>query len=360
MSDAGDGVSIEELQLATRNHGLPLEALRYPVTPIGLHYLLTHYDMPMIDSATWRLRVDGCVARPLVLALDDLRAMPKITLAVTMECAGNGRALLEPRPASQPWLLEAVGTGEWTGVPLSHVLDEAGIRDDAIEVLFTGADRGIEGGVEQTYQRSLSVASANTGDLMLAYELNGLPLPPQHGFPLRLVVPGWYGMTNVKWLTSITAADTKFSGYQQSHAYRLRQIDGETGAALGRIAVRSLMIPPGIPEFFTRTRTLAAGNCSLVGRAWSGNGPIVTVDLSTDGGRRWDRARLDPPDLGDWAWQSWRFDWNAEPGEYELCCRATDAAGTQQPLQSEWNLGGYANNAVHRVHVLVTAHDHET
>ncbi len=279
--------------------------------------------------------------------------MPEVTVAVTMECAGNGRALLEPRPASQPWLLEAVGTGEWTGVPLSHVLDAAGMHDDAIEVLFTGSDRGIEGGVEQTYRRSLTVVDANAGEVLLAYELNGAALPPQHGFPLRLVVPGWYGMTNVKWLTSITVTDTEFSGYQQSNAYRLRQTEGETGAALGRIAVRSLMVPPGIPDFFTRTRTLAAGNCSVTGRAWSGNGPIVTVDVSTDGGSKWDQAQLDPPELGDRAWQSWRFEWVAEPGEHELCCRATDAAGTRQPLRPEWNLGGYANNAVHRVPVHV-------
>lgn len=360
MNDASDGVSMEELQLATRNHGLPLETLRFPVTPIGLHYLLTHYDIPMIDPATWRLRVDGRVARPLVLSLDDLRAMPAVTAAVTMECAGNGRALLEPRPASQPWLLEAVGTGEWTGVPLSHVFDAAGILDDAIEVLFTGADRGIEGGVEQSYQRSLTLADARTGEVMLAYELNGIPLPPQHGFPLRLVVPGWYGMTNVKWLTSITITDAEFSGYQQSNAYRLRQTKGETGAALGRIAVRSLMVPPGIPDFFTRTRTLGPGNCSLSGRAWSGNGPIVTVDVSADGGSSWDHAQLDPPDLGDWAWQCWRFEWLAAQGEYELCCRATDAGGNQQPLLPEWNLGGYANNAVHRVPVLVTDNDRKT
>ena len=129
---------MEELQLATRNHGLPLETLRYPVTPVGLHYLLTHYDIPMIDPAAWRLVVDGRVESQLVLSLDDLRSMPAVTTAVTMECAGNGRALLQPRPASQPWLVEAVGTGEWTGVSLASVLDSAGVLDDAIEVLFTG------------------------------------------------------------------------------------------------------------------------------------------------------------------------------------------------------------------------------
>jgi DMSO/TMAO reductase YedYZ molybdopterin-dependent catalytic subunit len=345
---------MEELQLATRNHGMPLETLRHPVTPVGLHYLLTHYDIPVVDAVAWRLVVDGRVQRSLSLSLDDLRALPAVTAAVTMECAGNGRALLEPRPASQPWLLEAVGTGEWTGVELARVLDAAGVHADAIEVLFTGADRGVEDGVEQVFQRSLVVADALGAGVMLAYELNGAPLPPQHGFPLRLVVPGWYGMTNVKWLTSITVTDTPFAGYQQSGAYRLRQVEGEAGVPLHRMAVRSLMVPPGIPDFFTRARTLAAGDCALLGRAWSGNGPIASVDVSADGGRTWDRARLDPPELGDWAWQAWHYDWAAEPGEHELCCRATDAAGDQQPLRPDWNLGGYANNAVHRVRVVVT------
>src|SRR5215207_9678396 len=151
---AGD-VTVAELRLAARNHGMPLEALRYPVTPVGLHYLLVHYDIPAVDPGAWRLELDGRVDRELSLSLADLRAMPAVTLPVTMECAGNGRALLAPRPLSQPWLTEAIGTGAWTGVPLRAVLEQAGVGDDVVEVLFTGLDRGIEGGVEQLYQRSL-------------------------------------------------------------------------------------------------------------------------------------------------------------------------------------------------------------
>jgi DMSO/TMAO reductase YedYZ molybdopterin-dependent catalytic subunit len=354
MDGSSDGVTMEELQLATRNHGIPLEALRSPVTPIGLHYLLTHYDIPLIDPAGWRLQVDGAVERALALSLEELRALPAVTVAVTMECAGNGRALLEPRPASQPWLLEAVGTGEWTGVPLVEVLGAAGVDDAAVEVVFSGADRGIEGGEEQVYRRSLSVADAMSGGPLLAYELNGVPLPPQHGFPLRLVVPGWYGMTNVKWLTTVTVSTTEFSGYQQSQAYRLRHHEHEVGDALNRVAVRSLMVPPGIPDFFSRDRTLAPGRCSLTGRAWSGHGAVVAVQVSTDGGAIWQPASVDPPALGDHAWQGWHYEWDAEPGEHELCCRAVDAAGNEQPLRAAWNLGGYANNAVHRVRVTVT------
>ena len=184
------GVSLEELQLAARNHGMPLEALRWPVTPLGLHYLLIHYDIPAVDAVAWRLEVGGRVLRALSLSLDDLRGMETVTRPVTMECAGNGRALLEPHVVSQPWLLEAVGTAEWTGVPVRAVLDAAGVAEDAVEVLFTGLDRGVEGGVEQAYARSLPLDEARGGAL-LAYAVNGEPLPPQHGFPLRLVVPGW-------------------------------------------------------------------------------------------------------------------------------------------------------------------------
>jgi sulfane dehydrogenase subunit SoxC len=349
----GDGVSMEELQLATRNHGMPLEALRYAVTPVGLHYLLIHYDIPAVDPAAWSLVVDGRVRQPLDLSIATLRGMPSTTRALTMECAGNGRALLDPRPASQPWLLEAVGTGEWTGVTLSTLLDEAGAAEQAVEVLFTGADRGLEGGVEQSYQRSIPIDVASAGEVLLAYELNGAPLPPQHGFPLRAVVPGWYGMTNVKWLTTITVLDAPFAGYQQATAYRLRQTEDDPGVPVQRMAPRSLMVPPGIPDFFTRARTLRAGACDVVGRAWSGHAPITSVEVSIDGGVTWAPAVLDEGPASAGVWRGWRYRWNAAPGEHEVCCRATDGEGTRQPLEPEWNRGGYANNAVHRVPVRV-------
>src|SRR3954467_9163971 len=204
-----EGISLEELQLAARNHGMPLEALRYPVTPVGLHYLLIHYDVPAVDPDAWRLTVGE-----LELTLDELRARPAAEHAVTMECAGNGRARLSPRPVSQPWLTEAVGTARWRGVPLTALPAAAGLSEDAVEIVFTGLDRGIEGGEEQVYERSLGLHDALMPDVLLAYEMNGAPLLPQHGFPLRLVVPGWYGMTSVKWLAAIEAVAEPFHGYQ--------------------------------------------------------------------------------------------------------------------------------------------------
>jgi DMSO/TMAO reductase YedYZ molybdopterin-dependent catalytic subunit len=351
-----DLITPEELRLAARNHAMPLEALRYPVTPVGLHYLLIHYDIPSIDPAAWRLVVDGRVRRQLSLPLSALRERPTRTIVSTMECAGNGRATLSPRPLSQPWLLEAVGTAEWQGVPLDALLDEAGPLAGAVEVLFSGADRGVEGGIDQHYQRSLPLDEARRAEVVLAYGLNGAPLPPQHGFPLRLVVPGWYGMTNVKWLTRITVLDEPFAGPQQARAYRIRQHEEAEGEPVTRIEPRSLMIPPGIPDFLTRRRTVPTGPGVLEGRAWSGWAPVALVEVSTDGGRSWAAAELGGDAASPWAWQSWSYPWEPPgPGEYELCSRASDQAGHVQPTEVVWNLGGYANNAVQRLVVTVVS-----
>lgn len=345
-------VSAEELQLATRNHGFPLEALAHDVTPVGLHYLLVHYDIPLVDAAAWRLRLDGCVEHPLSLSLDELRARPSVTQEVTLECAGNGRTMLSPRSRSQPWIVEAVGTGSWTGTPLAPLLSEAGLTDEAVEILFTGLDRGLESGAEQAYQRSLTVAECERAEVVLAYALNGGPLPPQHGYPVRLLVPGWYGMASVKWLDRITAIGAPFTGYQQASAYRLRLDEDDPGIPVDRIAVRALLQPPGVPDFFTRRRHVDAGRLTLQGRAWSGGGPITTVDVSTDGAVTWAPAEVAPAP-GPHAWHRWTFSWEATPGEHELSCRATDATGATQPQMSAWNVGGYAGNGIQRVPVTV-------
>jgi sulfane dehydrogenase subunit SoxC len=353
MTDSGEAqISIDELRLAARNHAMPLEALRHKITPLGLHYLLTHYDIPAVDPATYRLEIDGLVRASLSLSLDDLRARPAVDLAVTMECAGNGRALLEPHVASQPWLHEAIGTAYWRGTSLRGLLVEAGVSDSAIEVVFTGLDHGHEGGREMDYQRSLSLMDAHRPEVLLAYEMNGAPLPVQHGFPLRLVVPGWYGMTSVKWLGRITVTDRPFDGYQQASAYRLRQHDDEPGEPVTRIMPRALMVPPGAPEFATRRRIVGSGPTLLEGRAWSGWGDVARVEVSADGGQTWRNAELDE-DVEPWAWRGWTFVWDAEPGEHELCCRARDEAGNEQPPEPVWNVGGYCNNAVQRVPVTV-------
>jgi DMSO/TMAO reductase YedYZ molybdopterin-dependent catalytic subunit len=349
---AAEGITPAELRMAARNHALPLEALRYDITPAGLHYLLIHYDIPAVDAAVFRLEVTGAVETKLSLSLDELRERPRTSMPVTFECAGNGRALLRPRPLNQPWLTEAVGTAEWGGTPLVPLLEEAGVRPTAIEALFTGLDRGVEGGTLQAYERSLALP--DTRDALLVYEMNGAPLPPQHGFPLRLVVPGWYGMANVKWLARVTLLEEPFDGYQNAVAYRMYGADGVPGDAVTRMLPRSLTVPPGVPDFTSRERHLEPGPVTVTGRAWSGSGPIERVDVSVDGGATFAAAELDDP-LGPAAWRGWSFDWDAARGEHVLCSRATDSAGNSQPLSPPWNLKGYANNAVERIPVTVGA-----
>ncbi|KQX56266.1 MULTISPECIES: sulfite oxidase [unclassified Streptomyces] len=349
-----EGLSAQELGLAARNHGLPLEAMRYDVTPPGLHYVLVHYDIPDTNPDGWRLTVGGRVLRPLTLDMDALRARPAVTRRVTLECAGNGRALLAPRPVSQPWLVEAVGTADWTGVPLAALLADAGPAEDAVEAVFTGADHGVERGVEQDYRRGLPLATAAdpARDVLVAYAMNGAPLPPQHGSPLRLVVPGWYGMAHVKWLHDITLTATPFTGFQQSVAYRVRQAAAEPGEPVTLIAPRALMVPPGFPDFMSRTRVVRPGPLTLTGRAWSGYGPVARVEVSEDGGAAWTEAEIVRDPAHPWAWSAWRARWTATPGLRHLTVRATDAAGHIQPLVAPWNRGGFANNLVQRVEVL--------
>jgi len=347
-----DRVFAEELQLALRNRGMLLEGLRYAVTPTGMHYLLVHYDVPEVNEGEWRLKVGGLVSKSMSLALEEIRKRPARTVAVTMECAGNGRALFAPRRISQPWLFEAIGTAEWTGTPLRGLLEEAGVRHEAAEIVFTGLDRGVEGGEVQYYQRSLGVNEAVKEDVLLAYEMNGEPLQPQHGYPLRLLVPGWYGMTSVKWLGRIEAVAEPFRGYQMERVYRYSQTANGPGEAVTLIRVRALMIPPGIPDFLTRTRLVETGAVALEGKAWAGRLSVSRVEVSADGGSTWSDAQLGEP-VSPYAWRTWTFPWNATPGTHTLCVRATDSEGNVQPLEQQWNFGGYGNNSVQRVVAIV-------
>lgn len=346
-----EGLGTDELRLAGRNHAMPLEALRCDLTPTGLHYLLTHYDIPFLDASSHRLRVAG--RQTLDLDMAELRSRPRVSTAVTFECAGNGRVGLHPRPVSQPWLDGAVGTAVWTGTPLAPLLREAGVPDSGREVVFTGSDHGLEFGYEQDYARSLPVQECLGEDALLAYEMNGEPLLPQHGAPLRLVVPGWYGMTQVKWLKEIRYVDGAFEGFHNAYAYRMKQEADDVGEPVSRIAPRALMVPPGFPDFMSRTRVVERGSHVLTGRAWSGWAQVDRVEVSTDGAASWTDAELDAP-VGRWAWRGWRCPWAVdEPGSYELCVRARDAAGNTQPEHPPWNRQGLSNTGIQRVPVLV-------
>jgi DMSO/TMAO reductase YedYZ molybdopterin-dependent catalytic subunit len=347
---ASEAYSETEIALANRNKGMPLDALRYDITPVGMHYMLTHFDIPAVDDAAYRLQVDGLVERPTSLTLADIQAGAAQTLAVTLECAGNGRTRLDPRPTNMPWGLEAVGTAEWTGVPLWDVLSKAGVRPDAIELVFSGPDEGIQKGVRHHYQRSLSIAEAQRPEIMLVWAMNGRVLEPQHGAPLRLIVPGWYGMASVKWLHRIEAVDEPFVGVQQASSYNIRKQPDDLGERITRMRVRALMAPPGHPEFPSLERFVDAGPTTIIGRAWSGEASVDRVEVAVDG--VWADAKLGPQ-VGEFAWRSWSFEWDALPGEHDLSCRATDASGTTQPLEQDWNVGGYCNNMVQTIRLSV-------
>jgi DMSO/TMAO reductase YedYZ molybdopterin-dependent catalytic subunit len=340
-----------EVGLANRNSGILLETLRHDVTPAGLHYLLNHFDVPFAAGDGWKVEVGGRVRAPLSMSLDEIMQLPARTLPVTLECAGNGRAAMTPRYQSMPWSYEAVGNAEWTGTPVRHVLERAGLADDVVEVSFIGADRGFDRGHEHAFGRSLTRDAALSDDVLLVWAMNGQPLLPQHGYPLRLIVPGWYGMASVKWLDRIEALEKPYNGFQQVNTYMYRAETGGPATPVTHIRVKSLLVPPGLPDFYSRQRMADAGPTSIFGRAWSGAGvPIARVEFGVDG--RWQDAQL-APEQGKFAWRGWSCTWNAEPGEHTLSCRATDATGETQPLQQRWDVGGFGNNEVQRVHVTV-------
>lgn len=357
--------SLTEIQLGNRNAGIHLEMLQHDVTPIGMHYLLTHFDIPSVpDEAAWQLEIDGLVQQPLSLSLSDLAQWPSIEQAVTLECAGNGRVSMRPRWRSMPWGLEAVSTARWGGARLGQILAKADPKDRATTVVFSGADAGFENGHLHRFERALSIDDAMREEVMLAWRINDQPLPPQHGFPLRLVVPGWYGMASVKWLKKITLTDKPFNGYQQVKNYNYRQSEDDPGTPISHIRVRSLMIPPGLPDYFTRQRVVEAGEIALQGRAWCGGGigveqvdiAIQSLDPATaeasNSDLQWVPATLGPaPDR--FSWHSWHYSWQAQPGHYRLYCRARDVAGEQQPLEQRWDKAGFGNNAVQQIHVWV-------
>jgi sulfane dehydrogenase subunit SoxC len=353
--NASSVFSAGESVLAFRNHGMQGEFLREPLTPLGGHYLLIHFDVPHLEADGYSVAIAGRVRNPTRLSLDEVKRRPTIKQVVTLECAGTGRSTLHPRAVYVPWFKEAMGQYQWTGTPLRAILEQAGPLEDAVEVLFTGWDSGIDLGVEHAFERSLPIKEALRDEVMLAWEHNGVPLLPQHGFPLRLVVPAWYGMASVKWLRAITVLNEPFRGVEQSKVYRYQQVKGEAGEPVTFKRVHSLITPPGVPDLITRQRFVAPGRVALQGVAWSGAGRITRVEVSTDDAATWGEARLVPVSEDRFAWTQWRFDWSASAGDHILACRATDEAGDVQPVNPEnrWNRQGMGVNGVQRIHVTV-------
>ena len=345
-----------------RSFAAPPKALQEAVTPTELFYVRNHWKgAPPIDPMTYRLSVGGEVQTALSLSMDDILAMPKRTFQVTLECCGNG-SVPDPWARMTRSAMEKVtgngimGNASWAGVALADILGRAGINSDAVEVMFEGADHGadeIEGGpLEVTYERSLPIKKALHPDTLLAYEMNGEALIPLHGYPLRLIVPGWYGMSSIKWLVGIHVLDHTFDGFYQTERYMI--VNGPDADSfytyLTKMRVKSIITSPMPGE------EVAPGDYLVSGAAWSGEEEIVRVEVSADGGSTWHDARIMLPE-NSYTWSRWEYLWQVPgPGQYVLMSKATNSLGETQPMEfpNIWDGRSYGNNMVfsHPVEVV--------
>lgn len=320
------------------NVEFPFWTLDRFLTPDEQFYVRTHFEVPELDRAAWKLNVEGAVERPLEIGYDELVRMPTHTLPALLECSGNGRAFLKPPQSSIRWELGAVGTAEWTGVRLSDVLDRAGVKPEAVEVLLEGADTGefVKPDPETPgvihYSRSMPLEKARRPEVLLAFRMNGRDLSPTHGHPVRAVVPGWYGMASVKWLTRIAVLDEPFHGYFQTFAYAIwrRQHGQPSLEPVGDIQVKSQIARP------MECEVVPAGIPYLVfGAAWAGEADVTRVDVSTDGGKSWAAATL-TGEAKPFCWRFWEFEWTSpSAGKTTLMARATDSKGRTQPAERD-------------------------
>ncbi len=343
-------------QKEPRNLESPFDQIDSYLTPTELFYIRSHFPIPVLDRATYRLRIDGALRHPFALSYEELRSMRSETRVATLECAGNSRVFLVPQVQGAQWELGAVSNAEWTGVPLRALLECAELEEDACEIVLEGADRGTpkEEPVPPdpiSYAWSLPRAKAIQPEVLIAYQMNGRDLSPDHGFPVRAIVPGHYGMASVKWLTGIRAVRKPFHGYWQTSDYAYwASMDGKpVRRPLGEMQLKSEIARPRVYE------TLAPNRIYTVsGAAWAGETDVTEVAVSTDGGRSWAEAEfLDPARRH--AWRRWKFDWLTpkEPGQYTLLARAKDTGGLIQPDSHDQNYGTYVINHSLPIEVFV-------
>jgi sulfite oxidase len=330
---------------------MPLDGFTDWITPIDRFFVRCHTYTPKVNLSEWSLKIDGKVDHPTTLTLDDLKKFPRVDLVGVLECAGNGRRFYEPRVAGTQWAFGSVGNGRWTGVRLRDVLQKAGIQSSATEILCDGADVPL--GTMPDFQRTITAAKALHPDTLLAYEMNGQPLPVEHGFPLRLIAPGWAGDSWVKWLQHIEVLDHEFDGFWMKSAYRHppnpvppgTAVDPSQMVPVTDLGVKSVI---AVPDAWGKP-----GSVRVQGTAWSNSSPVTKVDVSTDGGQTWKQAKLGgrPTKYG---WRLWQLDWKAAEGKYALMSRATNAAGQSQPLMEQWNPNGYLWNVAQPVAITIS------
>jgi DMSO/TMAO reductase YedYZ molybdopterin-dependent catalytic subunit len=334
-------------QKEPKNLEAPFDRIDSYLTPTKLFYIRSHFPIPTLDRASYQLRIDGAVRSPFAVSYEELRNMPSETRVATLECAGNSRVFLVPQVQGAQWELGAVSNAEWTGVPLRALLERAGLAEDACEIVLEGADRGTpkEEPMPPTpisYAWSIPRAKALRPEVLIAYQMNGRELPRDHGFPVRAIVPGHYGMASVKWLTGIQAVREPFHGYWQTTDYAYwAMMDGKpVRRALGEMQLKSQIARPHVYETLVPNR-----NYTISGAAWAGETDVTEIEVSTDGGRTWIPAEFVDP-VRRHAWRRWKLDWLTpqEPGQYTLLARARDAAGVMQPDKHDRNYGTYVIN----------------
>jgi sulfite oxidase len=337
---------------------MPLSGFSDYLTPIDRFFVRTHVPAPRVDLNDWRLSVDGQVATPLTLTMDDVKRLPQIELVSVLECAGNGRGFYEPSMPGLQWGNGAVGNGRWRGVRLADVLKRAGVKESAKEVLFNGADLPL--GTMPDFQRSIPIGKALEARTLLAYEMNGETLPVKHGFPDRVVAPGWAGDCWVKWVTSISVLDTAHDGFWMARAYRHPGKPVAPGTVLPpdqMQPVTSLRVKSVIAAPVDGAQVVVGTPVTIRGVAWSGDaGPVATVDVSVDGGRSWRPASLRRDQQTQFGWRQWDYRWTPLREAYHtVMARARDAAGNTQPFDQEWNPSGYGWNVIPRAGVNVVS-----
>jgi DMSO/TMAO reductase YedYZ molybdopterin-dependent catalytic subunit len=343
-------------QKEPNNLETPLDQVDSYLTPTELFYIRSHFPAPKLELASYQLRIDGAVRNPFSLSYTQLRDMPSETRVATLECAGNSRVFLIPQVAGAQWELGAVSNAEWTGVPLGALLERAGLEEDACEIVLEGADRGTpkEEPVPPgpiSYARSVPRDKAMQREVLIAYQMNGRDLPLDHGYPVRAIVPGHYGMASVKWLTHVHAVREPFRGYWQTSDYGYwDDLDGKpVRRALGAMKLKSEIFRPRVYETLVPNQVYAVS-----GAAWAGETEVTGVAVSTDGGQTWaEAAFLDP--VQRYAWRRWTYDWLTpkRPGRYTLMARAKGADGSVQPDTHDKNYGSYVINHPLPIEVFV-------
>lgn len=332
----------------------PVALLDSYITPIEHFYVRSHLPVPaQLDAAAWTLKVGGEVNSPISLSIDEIKKLPAVTITMTLECAGNGRAFFDPAVAGIQWEKGAVGTARFTGARLSDVLKRVGVKSTARNVEMHAADRPL--GTMPAFVRQVPMAKAMHPDTLLAYDMNGQPIPAVHGFPLRAIVPGWEGAYSVKWLTTLNVLDKDSDSFWVATGYRYptkrvapgAAVDAKDMAPLVGLAVKSLITKPAAGA------SLPAGRIAVGGFAWAGENDVTKVDVSIDNGATWQAARLSG-EQAKYAWRRFEYEFAAaKPESVLILSRATDSKGNIQPAVSQWNPSGYLWNQYDSVRIEV-------